>query len=178
MILDHLAPYLPLANLAIALISAAAAAFAGWAAWRSTISAREASKRADEAEFRSAYKEVALVAKDCFLTRSRIRHLVPELISALKLSQVARGIQSDSYTDLATRAAHAKLDMAERLTDGLDGFLSSNLAGKVKTSADANKAQIQWGAALAELHQIEQNLAGELAKIMRVAAGATKARQS
>lgn len=174
--LDHLASYLTLANLAATVVSAVAAAFSGWAAWRSAGSAREAEKRADEAEFRLAYKDVALVATDCSVARNKIRNLVPELIGALKMSQVARGIRSDSYTDLATKAASANFDRVEQLTIGLDGFLVGNLAGKVTTIAEAHKAQIQWGAALVELRAIEQKLADDLAKTRSVTADAARVR--
>lgn len=175
---DHLAPYLTLANVAATVISALAAAFSGWAAWRSAGSARDAEKRADQAEFRSAYKDVALVAMDCSVARSKIRNLVPELSGALKMSQVVRGVRSDSYTDLSMQAANASLSKAEQLTAGLDGFIGGNLAGKVTTIVEAHQAQIRWGAALVELHASERNLVDELAKTRRVTADAAKARSS
>lgn len=176
--LDPLTPYFTLGNLAATVISALAAAFSGWAAWRSAGSARKAESRADEAEFRMAFKDVALVATECSVVRSRVRSLVPELIGALKASQITRGIRSDSYTDIATKMANAKLVQVEQFTEGLDCFLPANLTRKVTTAAEAHKEQIRWGAALVELRAIEQGLAADLDKVRQVTADAVKVRPS
>lgn len=147
-------------------------------AWQATRAAKAARTASEAGELRAQQHQIALTAKDCSLALEEISRLEREMQSALKISQVARGIREDSGTQIMSSWAASKLRKAQEVSEIVEAYLPGKAGLAFPDAATAHLVYVNLAATLKDLQSIRGEILEQIDKVNAGRIDAMKARNA